>query len=84
MQLPWYLSSFSSLSISFRDEITAEFNKVCFTYLSVPMYSNSAPQKVRPSPTKVRREDAKIIEIARAIKPNVNRIQLTFLAGLVF
>jgi len=55
--LPWYLSS---VSIWFRfvsDGVIVGSSRVCFTYFSVPTYSSSAPQKVRPRPMKARIED---------------------------
>lgn len=83
MALPWYLSS---VSIWFRfasDGVIVWSSRVCFTYFSVLVKSNSGPQKLRPRPMKARMVDSYIMENAKAIKPNVNRSPPTSLAGFV-
>jgi len=81
--LPWYPSSVSILSMFANLGSSVELSRISLTYFSVVMYSVSAPQKVRPRPMKARTEDSRFMEKAMAIKPRVNRNQLTSLVGLV-
>ena len=83
MGLPWYLSSDSIWFRFVSDGIVVESSIVCFTYFSGLMYSDSAPQKVRPRPMKARMVDSQIMETARAVKPNANRSHPTSLFGIL-